>query len=123
MVDPYQGQYLLNYAFTTTPAWKPSILECSLLAGLPRILVDIRHEASHNELPSLALLRLGAASALAWLSQSYWQQQADHVALRKSQIVELLQVWSIHTYWLCERCLDSTPAPKRLLQPAPAACG
>ena len=62
------------------------------LAGLPRILVDIRHEASHNELPSLALLRLGAHSALTWLSQSYWQQQADHVTLRKSQIHELLQV-------------------------------
>lgn len=61
-------------------------------AGLPRILVDIRHEASHNELPSLALLRLGATSALAWLSQSYWQQQADHLTLRKSQIKELLQV-------------------------------
>ena len=61
-------------------------------AGLPRLLVDIRHEASHNELPSLALLRLGATSALAWLSQSYWQQQADHLTLRKSQIHELLRV-------------------------------
>ena len=65
------------------------------LAGLPRILVDIRHEASHNELPSLALLRLGAATALAWLSQSYWQQQADHLTLRKSQIHELLQVQGV----------------------------
>lgn len=26
-------------------------------AGLPRILVDLRHEATHNELPSLATLR------------------------------------------------------------------
>lgn len=26
-------------------------------AGLPRILVDLRHEATHNELPSLAALR------------------------------------------------------------------
>lgn len=27
-------------------------------AGLPRLLVDIRHEAVHNELPSLPLLRM-----------------------------------------------------------------
>lgn len=68
--------------------------ECgpSAAEGLPRILVDVRHEASHNELPSLALLRLAADAALTWLSQSYWQQQADHVTLRKSQIIELLKV-------------------------------
>ena len=62
-------------------------------AGLPRILVDVRHEASHNELPSLALLRLAAGTALAWLAHSYWQAQADHVTLRKAQIVELIKVW------------------------------
>ncbi len=33
-------------------------------AGLPRILVDLRHEATHNELPSLAALRWGAALAV-----------------------------------------------------------
>lgn len=29
-------------------------------AGLPRLLVDIRHEAVHNELPSLQLLRMAS---------------------------------------------------------------
>ena len=69
--------------------------------GLPRILVDVRHEASHNELPSLALLRLAAGSALTWLAHSYWQAQADHVTLRKAQIVELIKVGC----GLCELCL------------------
>jgi hypothetical protein len=57
------------------------------LAGLPRSLVDIRHQATHNELPSLPTLRLGAADALEWLRASYWERQeaqlrgaADRVA-------------------------------------------
>lgn len=41
-------------------------------AGLPRCLVDIRHEATHNELPSLPVLRVGAWQALAWLAVQYW---------------------------------------------------
>ena len=71
--------------------------------GLPRVLVDVRHEASHNELPSLALLRLAADSAMTWLAHSYWQAQADHVTLRKTQIIELIKVGCS----LCELCLYS----------------
>ncbi len=41
-------------------------------AGLARLLVDIRHEATHNELPSLATLRLGVRLALDWLKANYW---------------------------------------------------
>ena len=49
------------------------------LAGqvaLPRILVDIRHTASHNALPSLPALSLAADRALQWLQQHYWDPQA-----------------------------------------------
>jgi hypothetical protein len=41
-------------------------------AGLSRLLVDIRHEATHNELPSLSTLQLAARQALDWLVQQYW---------------------------------------------------
>eukprot|EP00775_Hariotina_reticulata_P008867 gene8867-9046_t len=41
-------------------------------AGLSRLLVDIRHEATHNELPSLATLQLAAKQALDWLMAQYW---------------------------------------------------
>jgi hypothetical protein len=34
-----------------------SVASLASVAGLPRILVDLRHEATHNELPSLAALR------------------------------------------------------------------
>jgi len=52
------------------------------LAGqvaLPRILVDIRHTASHNALPSLPALSLAADRALQWLQQHYWDPQAAAV--------------------------------------------
>lgn len=41
-------------------------------AGLPPPLVDIRHSATHGELPTLQLLRMAADRALHWLVTSYW---------------------------------------------------
>jgi hypothetical protein len=41
-------------------------------AGLSRLLVDVRHEATHNELPSLPTLQLAARQALDWLLTQYW---------------------------------------------------
>lgn len=56
------------------------------------MLVDVRHEATHNELPTLALLRLAAGAALDWLRGGYWQRQADHLATCQDRIRDLLQV-------------------------------
>ncbi len=41
-------------------------------AGLPQLLVDVRHAATHGEAPSLQLLRLAARQALDWLRAAYW---------------------------------------------------
>ena len=52
-----------------------SAASVSMLAGrcgLPSVLVDVRHEATHNHLPSLQLLRHSAQLALEWLTESYW---------------------------------------------------
>ena len=62
------------------------------------MLVDVRHEATHNELPSLALLRLAAGRALEWLRASYWQRQAEHVASEDARVRQLLQVILERTY-------------------------
>ena len=61
-------------------------------AGLPRLLVDVRHEASHNDMPSLSLLRLAAAQALDWLQAAYWQRQEAYLQQQKGRVVQLLQV-------------------------------
>lgn len=44
-------------------------------AGLPRMLVDIRHEVAHKELPSISYLQLASQQALEWLKLQYWEAQ------------------------------------------------
>ena len=44
--------------------------------ALPSVLVDIRHAASHNALPSLPALSQAADRALEWLRRHYWEPQA-----------------------------------------------
>lgn len=54
--------------------------------------MDVRHEASHNDMPSLSLLRLAAAQALDWLQAAYWQRQEAYLQQQKDRVVQLLQV-------------------------------
>ena len=44
--------------------------------GLPRELVDLRHEATHGDLPSLTRLKSTALVALNWLHNHYWRVQS-----------------------------------------------
>ena len=44
--------------------------------GLPAMFVDLRHEASHGDMPSLANLRSAARRALQWLWDDYWKTVA-----------------------------------------------
>ena len=48
--------------------------------GLPPAMVELRHESTHNRLPSLSRLRLAADQALLWLHQHYWLPQRSLVA-------------------------------------------
>lgn len=73
------------------------------------MLIDIRHEASHNELPSLPLLKTAARQALAWLQASYWQLQADHLSACRQQTADLLEVKC------CIRRLQDQPNVRHLL--------
>jgi Las1-like len=41
--------------------------------GIPLWLVDLRHEATHNALPTLPVLRMAATSLLQYLQQVYWK--------------------------------------------------
>ena len=44
-------------------------------AGLPRAVVDVRHEATHNVLPGTAQLEDAARQAMVWLAERYWGEQ------------------------------------------------
>lgn len=56
-----------------------SISELAEAVGIPRVLVDIRHESSHRNLPSLRLLRLASIKAFDWLKCIYWDLQTNSI--------------------------------------------
>lgn len=53
---------------------KSVAMVCQTL-GLPPNLVELRHEAAHAEIPSLAALRPVAIACLHWLYERYWLRQ------------------------------------------------
>ncbi|GAX85565.1 hypothetical protein CEUSTIGMA_g12980.t1 [Chlamydomonas eustigma] len=67
-----------------------SVAVLSEVAGLPRCVVDLRHDAAHHELPSLYMLRLGARQALEWLRNSYWAAQEALILNSRQQLADLL---------------------------------
>eukprot|EP00249_Psilotum_nudum_P011578 c23251_g1_i1 orf=1888-4143(+) len=55
-------------------------------AGLPRALVDIRHEVAHKELPGIAFLRQASKQALEWLKVRYWEAQKQTVVIAREHL-------------------------------------
>jgi Las1-like len=45
----------------------------ALALGLPETFVELRHQATHNEMPSLEVLRLRTQEALEWLWERWWK--------------------------------------------------
>ncbi|KAI3882362.1 hypothetical protein MKX03_028062 [Papaver bracteatum] len=54
-----------------------SIADAANAIGIPRMLIDIRHESSHRNLPSLNIVRLASVKALDWLKSYYWEPQKN----------------------------------------------
>lgn len=54
--------------------------------GIPLWIVDLRHESTHNQMPSLPVLRFAAQHLLAWLRANYWFKQDE---LLRSQVLQL----------------------------------
>eukprot|EP00927_Polykrikos_kofoidii_P018193 TRINITY_DN18387_c0_g1_i2.p1 TRINITY_DN18387_c0_g1~~TRINITY_DN18387_c0_g1_i2.p1 ORF type:complete len:663 (+),score=130.71 TRINITY_DN18387_c0_g1_i2:112-1989(+) len=50
----------------------------------PKWFVDLRHEATHQKLPSLTLLRLAAQEAVWLLLERFWRPQLSQVEARKN---------------------------------------
>src|SRR6478735_1844677 len=49
-----------------------TVLTIAKSIGLPPWYVDLRHESTHERLPSLIVLREAAVQAVAWLHDHYW---------------------------------------------------
>ena len=52
-----------------------SVLNLSEQLGIPGWIVEIRHEATHNQLPSLVILRSACQYLLDWIESNYWKPQ------------------------------------------------
>ncbi|KAM3454926.1 hypothetical protein MY3296_002708 [Beauveria thailandica] len=53
---------------------KQSMYSIAKAIGLPATFVELRHQATHEQLPSLAKLRPAAHTALDWIWHYYWKQ-------------------------------------------------
>jgi ribosomal biogenesis protein LAS1 len=64
--------------------------------GLPATFVELRHQCTHEELPSLAKLRAAAERSLLWIWDHYWKNLDESAAPvdldeRRSVLQEYLQ--------------------------------
>ncbi|KZV36452.1 hypothetical protein F511_15957 [Dorcoceras hygrometricum] len=66
-----------------------SIGEAADAIGIPRMLIDIRHEGSHRDLPSLKLLRRASEKAVDWLISYYWEPQDKAISNHSIQMENL----------------------------------
>ncbi|GAA5868505.1 hypothetical protein JCM3774_005401 [Rhodotorula dairenensis] len=66
LVDPLQTTYYAR-----------SIASLAAQIGLPAWFVELRHQATHEDLPSIAVLRDAARQALDWLYANYWLPALD----------------------------------------------
>ena len=64
LVEPSQHNY---YAI--------SIMNIANQIGLPSWFVDLRHDSTHGNLPSLYLLKYACNQLLLWYKINYWEQQ------------------------------------------------
>lgn len=58
--------------------------------GIPLWVVDLRHESTHNQLPSLPVLRFAARHLLAWLRANYWNAQESLIQGQVHQVAQWL---------------------------------
>ncbi|KAG6009629.1 hypothetical protein E4U21_001693 [Claviceps maximensis] len=62
---------------------KQSMYSIAKNIGLPATFVELRHQATHEQLPSLAKLRSAAKKALDWIWNYYWRHLANEYAAPK----------------------------------------
>ncbi|KAI3990042.1 hypothetical protein MKX01_013528 [Papaver californicum] len=80
-----------------------SIADAANAIGIPRMLIDIRHESSHRNLPSLNMVRLASVKALDWLKSYYWEPQKNSLPFNmdgssniKEEIKSILHELAFH---------------------------
>ena len=65
----------------------------STIAGeirLPQLLVDLRHDATHKDMPSLEVLKAGLCELLKWIYLNYWQVQYTEIQKEAANCTKLI---------------------------------
>ena len=66
-----------------------SVLGLAARIGIPGWLVELRHEATHNKLPTLSLLRAAARHLITWYYDNYWNPQLLHIQAMMLSCIQL----------------------------------
>ena len=67
-----------------------SVLGLAARIGIPGWIVELRHEATHNKLPSLSLLRAAARHLITWYYDNYWTPQYNHIQTMMLSCIQLV---------------------------------
>ncbi|ONI14187.1 hypothetical protein PRUPE_4G267500 [Prunus persica] len=80
--------------------------------GIPRTLIDIRHEGSHRELPALEVVRSASVKALDWLKYYYWEPQKKAIPFHGNETADIrTEIRSkFHELAFCLRVKNTPPS-------------
>lgn len=70
---------------------KLSMYSIAKTIGLPATYVELRHQATHEELPSLSKLRTASQKALRWIWDYYWDSLSGAVSKKECKTL----VWEL----------------------------
>lgn len=71
--------------------------------GVPSWIVDLRHAATHDNLPSLAELRAAANWCLQWLKTEFWEVQCEDTTVAVNMKLNSLQMLRDHLVTYMQR--------------------
>ncbi|KAF9454998.1 Las1-domain-containing protein [Macrolepiota fuliginosa MF-IS2] len=74
-------------------AYARSIASIAAQLGLPAWLVELRHAATHEDLPSIELLREAAQQSMGWLLQNYFLPTINPASAPQRQTPPLRPLW------------------------------
>ena len=56
-----------------------SVMSIAAAHGIPSWIVELRHDGTHNQLPSLNVLRAASKHMVKWFYDNYWEVQHRHI--------------------------------------------
>ncbi|KAK4841859.1 hypothetical protein QYF36_011604 [Acer negundo] len=96
-----------------------SISEAALAIGIPRKLIDVRHEGSHRDLPALQVVRDCSDKALDWLKTYYWVPQKQQIPFQGDNTADVKREINSRLHELAI-CLKISQGPQLSFSPVKA---